>query len=104
MTRSTSRRSFLRSSLSVAAGSLLIAGTKASGDFRGANEAIRIAICGINGRGGAHISEVHANFIVASKDATAADVWELISRVRAMVAQRTGVSLHPEVRFLGEFS
>jgi predicted dehydrogenase len=55
--RPTSRRSFLKGSLSVAAGSLLIAGTKASGDFRGANEAIRMAIAGINGRGGTHISE-----------------------------------------------
>jgi predicted dehydrogenase len=53
--RPSSRRSFIKGSLSVAAGSLLIAGTKASGDFRGANEAIRVAIAGINGRGGAHI-------------------------------------------------
>src|SRR5207237_8245955 len=53
----TSRRSFLKGSLSVAAGSLLITGTKATGDFRGANEAIRMAIAGINGRGTAHIGE-----------------------------------------------
>jgi predicted dehydrogenase len=57
MTRPTSRRSFLKSSLSVAAGSLLITGTKATGDFRGANEAIRIAVAGINGRGNSHIGE-----------------------------------------------
>ncbi|MDB5320569.1 MAG: hypothetical protein JWN40_2200 [Phycisphaerales bacterium] len=55
--RSPTRRTFLKSSLSVAAGSLIITGTKATGDFRGANEAIRIAIAGINGRGGAHMSE-----------------------------------------------
>src|SRR5258706_3005552 len=55
--RPASRRSFLKGSLSVAAGSLLITGTKATGDFRGANEQIRIAIAGINGRGGAHIGE-----------------------------------------------
>jgi predicted dehydrogenase len=53
----TSRRSFLKGSLSVAAGSLLITGTKATGDFRGANDAIRMAIAGINGRGTAHIGE-----------------------------------------------
>ena len=53
----TSRRSFLKGSLSVAAGSLIITGTKATGDFRGANEAIRIAIAGINGRGGSHMKE-----------------------------------------------
>jgi hypothetical protein len=57
MSQLPSRRSFIKGSLSVAAGSLLIAGTKASGDFRGANEAIRIAIAGINGRGGSHMSE-----------------------------------------------
>src|SRR5438067_3026112 len=57
MTRPTSRRSFLKGSLSVAAGSLLITGTKATGDFRGANEQIRIAVAGINGRGGSHIGE-----------------------------------------------
>ena len=54
-TSTPSRRSFLKNSLSVAAGSVLIAGTKASGDFRGANEAIRLAVCGINGRGQSHI-------------------------------------------------
>jgi predicted dehydrogenase len=58
--RPTSRRSFLKGSLSVAAGSLLITGTKATGDFRGANEAIRIAIAGINGRGGSHMKEFGA--------------------------------------------
>jgi hypothetical protein len=58
--RPTSRRSFLKGSLSVAAGSLIITGTKASGDFRGANEAIRIAIAGINGRGGSHMKEFGA--------------------------------------------
>ena len=57
MSHLPSRRSFIKGSLSVAAGSLLIAGTKASGDFRGANEAIRIAIAGINGRGGSHMGE-----------------------------------------------
>jgi predicted dehydrogenase len=45
----------MKQSLSVTAGSLLIAGTKASGDFRGSNEDIRVAVAGINGRGTAHI-------------------------------------------------
>ncbi|HEY7117572.1 MAG TPA: Gfo/Idh/MocA family oxidoreductase [Tepidisphaeraceae bacterium] len=57
MSRYTSRRSFLKGSLSVAAGSLLIAGTKSSGDFRGANDAVRVAIAGIHGRGSDHMSE-----------------------------------------------
>jgi predicted dehydrogenase len=34
-----------------------IAGTKASGKVLGANDTIRVAVAGINGRGGAHISE-----------------------------------------------
>jgi len=54
--------------------------------------------------GGAEVSTVHANFIVASADATAADVWTLIRRVQDLVAERCNVSLQPEVRFLGDFS
>jgi len=54
--------------------------------------------------GGAEVSDVHANFIVASPDATATDVWTLINRVRDMVEQRTGITLQPEVRFLGDFA
>ena len=54
--------------------------------------------------GGAEVSGVHANFIVVSVDARAADVWELIRRVQDMVAERSGVALRPEVRFLGDFS
>lgn len=54
--------------------------------------------------GAAQISEVHANFIVVGSDARAADVWELISQTRRLVLDRTGVSLEPEVRFLGTFA
>jgi len=54
--------------------------------------------------GGAEVSTVHANFIVASADAKAADVWTLIWRVQDMVARHSGVTLQPEVRFLGAFS
>ena len=53
--------------------------------------------------GGAEISPLHANFIVAAPDARAADVWEVINRARAVVRQRTGISLDCEVRFLGDF-
>lgn len=53
--------------------------------------------------GGASISEVHANFIVVDADARATDVWELISRTRQLVRDRTGVDLECEVRFLGAF-
>ena len=53
--------------------------------------------------GGAQVSAVHANFIVATPDATAKDVWTLIHRMRAAVGDKAGVDLEPEVRFLGAF-
>lgn len=53
--------------------------------------------------GGAEVSSVHANFIVADPGAKAADVFSLIGAVRALVLERTGVTLEPEVRFLGSF-
>jgi predicted dehydrogenase len=52
MTR-LSRRRFLESS--AAAGSLILMGTRASGAVRGANDRLRIAVAGMNGRGGAHV-------------------------------------------------
>lgn len=53
--------------------------------------------------GGAEVSEVHANFIVANPDATASDVWTLIGRMRSAVREKAGVDLEPEVLFLGAF-
>jgi predicted dehydrogenase len=51
------RRSFLKQTL-VAAGTITLAGTKSSGRVIGANDTIRVAIAGINGRGGAHVSSL----------------------------------------------
>lgn len=52
----TTRRDFLKTSSVLAAGStFLISGTKASGNILGANDRVRIALAGTNGRGGAHI-------------------------------------------------
>jgi len=51
--------------------------------------------------GGAEVSRKHANFIVAHPGATAADVSALIDRVRTRVADRSGVTLVPEVRRIG---
>ncbi len=48
------RRHFLQTS-SVAAGGMLLLGTRASGKAKGANDRVRIAVAGLNGRGGAHI-------------------------------------------------
>jgi predicted dehydrogenase len=53
MTRQ-SRRSFLKSTLATAA-TVTVAGTKSSGKVVGANDTIRIAIAGLNGRGGSHV-------------------------------------------------
>jgi UDP-N-acetylmuramate dehydrogenase len=51
--------------------------------------------------GGAVVSEKHANFIQAGADATAADVRALVFEVRRRVSDATGVSLTPELHFVG---
>ena len=63
-----------------------------------------IESCGLKGKriGGAQVSEKHANFIVNTGGASAADIENLIEEVRATVAAQTGVDLHPEVRIIGE--
>jgi UDP-N-acetylmuramate dehydrogenase len=53
--------------------------------------------------GGARVSEVHANFIVATEDATADDVYTLIRRVQRRVKEGSGIELETEVRFVGDF-
>ena len=63
-----------------------------------------IEACGLKGvaRGAAHVSEKHANFIVNPAGASrAADIEWLISHVRTVVRDKTGIDLHPEVRILG---
>lgn len=55
MSRITRRR-FLQSTSAAAAGSsLILTGTQASGAVEGANDRLRIAVCGLNGRGRSHI-------------------------------------------------
>jgi UDP-N-acetylmuramate dehydrogenase len=64
-----------------------------------------IETCGLKGleRGGARISEKHANFIVNPKGrARAADIEWLIAQARDTVRARTGVELITEVRIVGE--
>lgn len=53
--------------------------------------------------GGVAVSDRHANFFVADADATGQDVFELIRAVRARVLAATGVTLVPEIRFIGDF-
>lgn len=52
---SLNRRRFLQGT-SAAGASLLITGTRASGQVVGANDRLRVAVIGVNGRGQAHIS------------------------------------------------
>lgn len=52
--------------------------------------------------GGAEVSKKHANFIVNTGGAKAADIEALIVRVRETVRARQGVELVPEVRIIGE--
>ncbi|MEO8342393.1 MAG: UDP-N-acetylmuramate dehydrogenase [Gallionella sp.] len=60
--------------------------------------------CGLKGKqiGAAQVSEKHANFIVNSGGATAADIENLINEVQAKVEQTSGVKLQCEVRIIGE--
>ena len=53
--------------------------------------------------GGARVSEKHANFIVnPERRATGADIEALILHVQRVVAGKTGVTLEPEVRIIGD--
>jgi UDP-N-acetylmuramate dehydrogenase len=64
-----------------------------------------IETCGLKGlaRGGALVSEKHANFIVNPKGAArASDIEWLIDTVRATVLEKTGVALMSEVRIVGQ--
>lgn len=59
--------------------------------------------CGLKGLrvGGAEVSERHANVIVNVGGATAADVRELMAKMRDAVREKLGVELSPEVEDLG---
>ena len=53
--------------------------------------------------GGAAVSAKHANFFEADPDASAQDVYDLVRTVQAIVADKTGIELVPEVQFAGRF-
>jgi len=55
-------------------------------------------------RGGARISEVHANFIVAADGARSADVLALIRRAMRRARDELGVELRTEVQLVGDFT
>ena len=53
--------------------------------------------------GGAQVSEKHCGFVINKGNATAADVCRLMADVQAKVQEQFGVTLEPEVKFLGDF-
>lgn len=65
-----------------------------------------IEAAGLKGRtiGGAQISPLHANFIVNTGGAQAADVLALINLVRRTIWEQHGVLLAPEILFLGDWA
>ena len=52
--------------------------------------------------GGACVSEKHANFIINTGTATAADIESLIQKVAETVKQQHGIELHREAHIIGE--
>ncbi|MGN8631309.1 UDP-N-acetylmuramate dehydrogenase [Blautia sp. HCP3S3_G3] len=61
--------------------------------------------CGLRGYrvGGAQVSEKHCGFVINTGGATAQDVRTLMQNVSDKVFEKYGVTLEPEVKFLGEF-
>jgi len=62
--------------------------------------------CGLRGetRGGAKISEQHANFVINVSNARAEDVVWLIKLAKRKVKERFGVELEEEIEYLGAFN
>ncbi len=58
--------------------------------------------CGLKGYsyGGAMVSEKHAGFVINYKNATCADVLQVIKEVSEKVLEKTGFVLEPEIKFL----
>ena len=72
-----------------------------SGNFAGE----LVEKCGLKGTkiGGAKISKKHANFIINTGDAKAADVKVLIDLMKQKVKEKFGVNLEEEIRYLGDW-
>lgn len=72
------------------------------GDFAGR----LIEAAGLKGArlGGAQVSPLHANFLVNTGGATAADVYRLGELVRASVEAQTGAALEREVELVGDWT
>lgn len=53
--------------------------------------------------GGAQVSEKHCGFVINRAQATSADVRSLMEQVQAIVLEKQGVKLEPEVKLVGVF-
>jgi len=69
---------------------------------KSAGQLLEAAGCRGLRHGGARFSAKHANFVENDRDATTADVLELMAAGRRRVYERFGVELEPEVQVLGE--
>jgi UDP-N-acetylmuramate dehydrogenase len=69
------------------------------GDFAG--RLLDISGCKGMISGGARVSLQHANFIENHNEASSQDILNLIFLCRDRVRENTGISLYPEVRFVG---
>jgi UDP-N-acetylmuramate dehydrogenase len=65
-----------------------------------------IEAAGLKGHsiGGAQVSTRHANFIINTGNARAAEVAELMRLVRSRVLETTGIALVPEILYMGDWS
>lgn len=54
--------------------------------------------------GGAEVSRKHANFIINTGGASAADILDLIGAVRKLVREKHNLDLQPEIKIVGEAS
>lgn len=63
-----------------------------------------IESCGLKGfkKGAAVVSEKHANFIINEGSAKAADIEALVEEIRAIVEDKEGICLIPEVCMIGK--
>ena len=52
--------------------------------------------------GGAEVSTLHAGFIVNSDNATSQDILDLIDHVKNVIKEKYDVSLHEEIKIVGE--
>jgi UDP-N-acetylenolpyruvoylglucosamine reductase len=52
--------------------------------------------------GNARVSQVHGNFIVNDGDATAAEILQLIDKIKKLAHEKRGIELETEVQIVGE--